>query len=177
MPCYDASSGRDALPASLRGDLILLPLYEYWVSRRAGRPFPDRADISPHGLGPKLLPHIGLAELDASNLPASRMRLVGTALVGEIGADPTGKLVSDYASGDHLASLVALATTMLRHRRPVFGEAPFLLQKDRFLVARRLYLPLTHGGSEPTMLLFGQTFQRAPDVAAFSQTTQTVLPG
>jgi hypothetical protein len=177
MPCYDAPKGaaRNALPAALRDDAILLPLYEYWVTQRGNRAFPDRADISPHGMGPKLLPHVGLAEIDAANLPESRLRLLGTALVTELGFDPTGKKVKDYASGEHLDSLVALATLMLEQRKPVFGEAPFFVQPHRSLVARRLYLPLSQGGSEPTLMLFGQTFYRPADAAAFHRITHVIL--
>jgi hypothetical protein len=179
MPCYDAPKGADrhALPAALRGDPILLPLYEYWARQRGARDFPDRADISPHGIGTKVLPHVGMAELDIGNLPASRMRLVGTAVVDELGFDPTGKQVHEYASGQHLELLVSLAQDMLRHRRPVFSETGFHLQEDRLLIARRLYLPLSHGGSEPAILLFGQTFQRAADDTAFRQATRSILPG
>lgn len=145
MPCYDASAGvgRDALPPSLRGDRILLPLYEYWAGQRTGRPFPDRADISPHGLGPRLLPHIGLVELDTQNLAESRIRLIGTAVVDELGFDPTGKRVREYSSGQYLELLVSLARDMLRYRRPVYSETGFRLHEDRFVIARRLYLPLS----------------------------------
>lgn len=179
MPCYDASTatGRDGLPVALCEDAILLPLYDYWQSRRAGRPFPDRADISPHGIGPKLLPHVGLAELDAGNLPASRIRLVGTAIVDELGVDPTGKRVGDYASGEYLEFMVSLAADMLQHRKPMLGVSAFRLHEDdRFLMVRRIYLPLTHGGSEPVMLLFGQTFHRPSDPAALKRVTRFVLP-
>ena len=177
MPCYDATTaaGRDALPVALREDTILLAIYDYWRSRCTGRAFPDRADISPHGLGPRLLPHLGLAELDLGNLPQSRMRLVGTAIVDTLGFDPTGKRAGEYAKGEHLALLVSLATDMLRHRRPVFSEVGFRLHEERVLMVRRLYLPLSYGGSEPAMLLFGQTFHPPADPAAFERVTRAVL--
>lgn len=178
MPCYDAlaMTGRDSLPSALREDAILLALYDYWQMQRAGRPFPDRADISPHGIGPKLLPHVGLADLDPGNLAASRIRLVGTAIVDELGLDPTGKRVGDYASGVYLEFKIALAADMLRHRRPMLGVSAFRLHEDdRFLMVRRIYLPLTHGGSEPVMLLFGKTFHRPSDPAVLSQAIRLVL--
>jgi hypothetical protein len=169
-------SGPDALPVALRKDATLLALYDYWQSRRGARDFPDRADISPHGLGPKLLPHVGLAELDLADLSASRLRLVGTAIVEGLGLDPTGKRVRDYARGEYLEFMVSLAADMLRHRRPMLGESAFRLREDRFLMVRRLYLPLSHGGSEPAMLLFGQTFHRPSDPAALERQTRVVLP-
>lgn len=177
MPCYDASTaaGRDALPVALREDPILLAIHDYWQSRRLGRAYPDRADISPHGLGPKLLPHVGLAELNLDDLPQSRMRLVGTAIVEQLGFDPTGKRASEYARGEHLALLISLATDMLRHCRPVFSEARFRLHEERFLMVRRLYLPMSHGGSEPRMLLFGQTFHPPADPDSFSRVTRVIL--
>lgn len=177
MPCYDASPGlsRDALPVALRSDCILLPLYEYWASRRAGRAYPDRADISPHGLGPKLLPHIGMVEIDTGDMAASRMRLIGTAIVQELGFDPTGKPVRDYSSGEYLEFLLSLVREMLLHRRPVFSEAGFCHYEDRFVLSRRLYMPLSHGGSEPALLLFGQTFVRPENPSDLEQVTRVVL--
>lgn len=176
MPCYDASTaGRDALPAGLREDPVLLAIYDYWLSRRGDRPYPDRSDISPHGLGPKLLPHVGLAEIDAADLRKSRLRLLGTAIVEELGYDPTGKRVSEYAKGKHLELLIELAGEMLRRRRPVFSETAFRPSQERFLMVRRLYLPLSQGGEAPTLLLFGQTFQRPSDPAALERETRVVL--
>ncbi|MBM3538562.1 MAG: PAS domain-containing protein [Alphaproteobacteria bacterium] len=170
-----AMSGHDGLPAALREDATLLALYDYWQSRRGTRPFPNRADISPHGLGPKLLPHVGLAELDAGDLRNSRMRLVGTAIVEGLGLDPTGKQVGDYAHGEYLEFMVSLAADMLRHRRPMLGESAFRLREKRFLMVRRLYLPLSHGSSEPTMLLFGQTFYHPADPADLDRVTRLLL--
>lgn len=177
MPCYDASTdaGRDALPVALREDAILLALYEYWQSRRMGRAYPDRSDISPHGLGPKLLPHVGLAELDVGDLRRSRMRLVGTAIVEELGFDPTGRLVGEYAKGEHLELLLSLGGDMLRKRRPVFSETAFRPSQERFLMVRRLYLPLSQGAEAPTLLLFGQTFQRPSDPATLERVTRVIL--
>jgi hypothetical protein len=164
------------LPPSLAADSVLSALYGYWCRQRGSKPFPDRADISPLDLGPRLLPHIGIIELATDDLAKSRVRLVGTALVDELGADLTGKLLSDYASGEYLASLVSLIDDMLRHRAALFSEGGFRWHEERAVMTRRLYLPLSQGGDTPVLMLWGQTFQR-PHQVDFHAGSRTVLTG
>ncbi len=180
MPPVDqaSASGRASPipPPTLAADSVLSALYGYWCRQRGAKPFPDRADISPLDLGPRLLPHIGLLELAPEALSESRIRLIGTALVDEVGADLTGKKLTDYVSGDYLAAIVSLLDDMLRHRAPVFSEGGFRWHEERAVMTRRLYLPLSQGGEAPSLMLWGQTFQR-PDRVAYTAGSRTVLIG
>jgi hypothetical protein len=174
MPPVDRASAPPALPPELAADSVLSALYAYWCRQRGAKPFPDRADISPLDLGPRLLPHIGMLELQPEALAESRVRLIGTVLVDECGMDLTGKRLADYAAGGYLASILSLVEEMLRHRAPVFNEGGFRWHEERAVMTRRLYLPLSHGGEAPALLLWGQTFQR-PDRVAYTAGSRTVL--
>lgn len=164
------------LPPTLAADSVLSALLAYWCRQRGDKAFPDRADISPLDLGPRLLPHIGMLELEPDDLATSRMRLVGTALVEEYGTDLTGKRLDDYASGAYLDSIVVLLKDMLKHRAPVFSEGGFRWHEDRAIMTRRIYMPLSHGGSAPALMLWGQTFQRpAASLATFKKVDSAIL--
>lgn len=166
-----------ALPPALAADAVLSALLAYWRRQRGSKAYPDRADISPLDLGPRLLPHIGMLELEPGNLAASRARLIGTSLVEEFGQDLTGKTLTDYAAGDYLASIVSLMEDMVRSRAPVFSEGGFRWHEERAVMTRRLYLPLSHGGETPTLMLWGQTFQRPPGRVVYQAGSRTILTG
>lgn len=165
------------LPPALAADTVLSALLAYWRRQRGSKAFPDRADISPLDLGPRLLPHIGMLELVPGSLAESRGRLIGTNLVEEFGMDYTGKTLADYTSGDYLASIVSLMEDMVRSRAPVFSEGGFRWHEERAVMTRRLYLPLSHGGETPALILWGQTFQRPPGRVVYQAGSRTILTG
>src|SRR5690349_9111742 len=82
----------------IAGQPLIAALLDYWEVKRDGRPMPDRRDIDPAELPPKLLPHLLLGEtLDGGT--RWRYRLVGTEIVRRLGFDPTGKYIDDVLGG------------------------------------------------------------------------------
>jgi hypothetical protein len=141
----------------LASDPILGPLYRYWNQRRGDRRMPDRRDIDPLDLGAKLLPHIGLMDIVDGGARV-RYRLLGTAIVERWGSDATGKFMDEVTSGTYSAYIHSLYRTLAHARAPVFSESLFRWDIEGYLRTRRLYLPLTHGGSEVKIALIGQVF-------------------
>ena len=145
------------VPELLSADPILGALYRYWNRRRGHRRMPDRRDIDPLELGPKLLPHVGLMDIVDGGARV-RYRLLGTAIVERWGSDPTGKFMDEVMSGSYSDYIHGLYRELVRARAPVFSESVFRWDVAGFLRARRLYLPLTHHGEEVAIALIGQVF-------------------
>jgi hypothetical protein len=143
--------------ALLESEPILGALYRYWSQRRGQRRMPDRRDIDPLALGPKLLPHIGLMDVIDGGA-RMRYRLLGTAIVERWGNDPTGRYMDEVMSGTYAAFIHSLYRTLVQARAPVFSESLFRWDAEGYLRTRRLYLPLTHGGADVAIALIGQVF-------------------
>lgn len=151
------------MPQRFADEPILLALYDYWVRKRRVAPVPDRRDIDPLEIGPSLLPHLALLELE-DGVARVRYRLVGTALVERFGRDPTGLYLHDVMSGSYLEFIHSLCRDVYEHRCPVYAESLFRWDVDGHMHARRLYLPLTDGGSEVAIALIGQVFHASPNI-------------
>lgn len=145
------------VPELLAGDPILGALYRYWNRCRGERRVPDRGDIDPIALGPKLLPHVGLMDI-VDGGGRVRYRLLGTAIVERFGSDPTGKFMDEVMSGTYSDYIHGLYREVVRARAPVYSESVFRWDVAGFVRTRRLYLPLTHGGDAVAMALIGQVF-------------------
>lgn len=79
---------------------VLERLLAYWNSKRAGRPWPLRADIEPAEIK-RLLPHIMLVDISRDPFRV-RYRLVGTEVVRVSHFDFTGQYLDQlvFESGD-----------------------------------------------------------------------------
>jgi hypothetical protein len=141
----------------LAADPVLGALHRYWNRCRGARRVPDRRDIDPIALGPKLLPHIGLMDIVEGGARV-RYRLLGTAIVERFGSNPTGKFMDEVMGGSYSEYIHGLYREMLRAHAPVFSESVFRWDVSGFVRTRRLYLPLTHGGDAIAMALIGQVF-------------------
>lgn len=141
----------------LASDPILGALYRYWNLRRGTRRMPDRRDIDPIDLGPSLLPHLGLMDIVDGGARV-RYRLLGTNIVERWGRDPTGRFMDEVMSGTYGAYIHSLYRTLVQACAPVFSESLFRWDAEGYLRARRLYLPLTHGGTDVAIALIGQVF-------------------
>jgi hypothetical protein len=151
------------MPKRFADEPILAALYDYWWRKRRSSPVPDRRDIDPLEIGPSLLPHLGLLEIE-DGAARVRYRLLGTALVERFGRDPTGLYLHDVMSGTYLEFIQSLCRDVYVHRCPVYAESLFRWDVDGHMHARRLYLPLTDGGSEVAIALIGQVFHAPPEV-------------
>ena|SRR5579862_9814549 len=132
-------------------------LLRYWNAQREGRVMPARAEIDPLEMGPKLLPHLLLCDLqDRAARP--RYRLVGTNVVRRWGFDPTGRYL-DEAMGPYFAYLGDLLRQLYNERAALHAGCAFRWGVNRELEAHHLLLPLSKGGSDPAIALVGLAFR------------------
>lgn len=139
----------DATPTSP----VRQQLLAYWQSKLNGRKAPRREDILPEELG-ALLPWVVL--LDVVGTPSRfRVRLAGTGVVREYGAEMTGQFLDDVDLG------VARDRSLDDHRRavsefrPVVGTFEFKKRDGRWMSYERIALPLSADGKTVNMLLCG----------------------
>jgi hypothetical protein len=144
---------------SLIGHDALRQLYDYWLSRRSGRPVPLRRDIDPIAMTAPLLPHLIIAERAGGDL---RYRLVGTRIVEAHGLDYTGWTLSRLATGEALALARQLYRPVMDKGVPVYSEGPFTWPGGEFRWTRRLHLPMSRDGDGIDMALVGQVFDPRP---------------
>jgi hypothetical protein len=141
----------------LREDPILLALAQYWVGRRNGRDFPDRADIDPLAMPRSILPHLSLAEISDGGRRA-RYRLVGTEIVNRLGQDFTGQQVSEVMTGDYHLFITSMFRGVCEYRAPLYSESQFRCEVA-LSRTRRLLLPLSCNRSgRVDQVLMGQTW-------------------
>ena len=138
-----------SLPASA-DPAIYKPALAWWsrVVKQLGR-LPSRADLEPHDLGAKALPHVILVDIidDAADL---RFRLMGTAHVEFNRRDLSHQFFSQvYPSGSPvLAYLKGLYRDMIASRRPLWTLNEFIPPTREFPVRMgRLMLPLSTDGA------------------------------
>ena len=171
-------------PLEVIADKRMLTLYQYWDSKRAGRPMPTRADIDPTEI-PTLLPFILLIDvLDGG--ADFRYRLVGTDIVRWVGNDLTGRTFAEVLPAGNYADYIAgIARESIRQRSALYSEGGFVVDGRVDRQVRRLVLPLSADGTTVNMFLCGQIaiaaiknaqIQQVPDGAPFNETLRVVLP-
>jgi hypothetical protein len=138
-------------------------LYRYWLGKRGDRAMPARKDIDPAEI-PALLPYLILAEKVGDKF---RYRLVGTAIVQEVGIDPTGSFAGSYVSYDP-TSAAAFQTmgNVVSTGRPHLAAGQYELKPGfvhNFLV---LLLPLSDDGTNVNMALALRIARFSPDLGA-----------
>ena len=149
MPSHHAFS-------RIREEPVLLELYTYWEAARGAKDVPDRRDIDPIAMPRFILPHLVLTEIHDG--PRLKLRLVGTEIVRQHRRDNTGRFCDEFLDGPYLEYLNSLYIELQRTRLPLFSESVFR-HVDTHLLASRLILPLTLGGTDVCMALMGQTFK------------------
>ena len=130
------------------GEAVLDALLQYWSSKRQGRVMPERPEIDPVEMGPKLLPHLMITEYLESGRRA-RVRLCGTAAVTRLGCDPTGRRIEDTFNAEFSELLLGLHREVYRHATPVFSEWSLGWKDGRSLTLQLLLLPLVLHSPEP----------------------------
>jgi hypothetical protein len=145
------------LPAEAQLHPLLGSLLRYWNDQRENRIMPARPDIDPLEMGPKLLPHLLLCDLQDRGARL-RYRLVGTNVVRRWGFDPTGRYL-DEEMGPYFAYLAGLLRQLFAERVPLHASCAFRWGVNRELEANHLLLPLSKGGIDPAIALVGLTFR------------------
>lgn len=123
----------------------------YWTKRRRDRLMPDRSDIDPLHLPPRIWPNLLLAE-PVTGSRAIRYRLVGSAHVERYTFDFTGKTTAEIMQGSYRDYMEAIYWAVLEHALPVYSESQFRWDADSFAgghaFTRRLMLPLSCGETD-----------------------------
>ncbi len=156
------------MPYGDSDDGFLLALHAYWEQKRAGRDLPDRADIDPVEMPPRLLPYLFIVEY--AQIPGRwRYRLMGTEMVERLGADLTGCFLDKALGGRYCNYLVPLNNEIRRGRQPIYTESTLTSDDGGVLLTRRMLVPLTSGGGdEVAMILGAQTYHGAHAAPAHS---------
>ncbi|MEC9347129.1 MAG: PAS domain-containing protein [Pseudomonadota bacterium] len=152
-------------PADIR-HRALRALLAYWTERCPGPDrLPSRADIDPVGMK-AFLPHVML--VDVTGKPARfRWRLLGTATIGWLHRDMTGRWFDEIYAGPVLESMYGMYRTTVTTRRPArfTGRASFA-SKD-YVTFETLHLPLSAPGDPdgPVRMILGGAVLQIPDRA------------
>jgi len=135
-------------------------LHEYWLSRRAGRAMPSRADINPADI-PHLLPAIALVDIELAPFRV-RYRVVGTRLVQDMGHDFTGFYL-DELRFDKPDELLALYRRATQEKAPTFRSGTWRRPDGIVWGLETAILPLSEDGQQVTQCLAIEDFQDARD--------------
>lgn len=119
-------------------------VFEYWLSKRDGRPTPLRADLNPVEFDPSWLPWIFIYRLESSG--RFRCTLIGTEMVRIYGRDETGMFLDEIVPPKHAASRKRLFDRTVRDRLPVFYSGPALIPSGDSRRVERLLLPASSDG-------------------------------
>jgi hypothetical protein len=130
----------------------LCALYDYWDGRREDDLLPGRRHLDPLDI-PELLPNLTL--IDVAGAAGLRYRLVGTALVGRLGQDPTGRPVREVSLGSGWEESHPDFHYVTAERRPCLRRLRARTPGRNPLVSQRLLLPLAADGETVDMILGG----------------------
>ena len=166
MPLLSPSQDRPELPADAQVGVLagappdLLEMYAYWQHKRGPRPMPTRADIEPAEIK-RLLPGMLLVDVRPSPEGALEFvyRLVGTREVEMRGHDPTGKRVADAYYGKSADVVTACYRRVVETCQPFLDEDCFHLPGQEWSPSASIYLPLSSGGAQVTMVLVYSSFR------------------
>ena len=126
-------------------------LYSYWLSLRADRAAPARAQVDPMAMR-RTLPHLGL--FDVENDPRRyRVRIMGTEVVAWYGCDVTGRYLDEIDLGPDPAPVFAILDHVVATMTPAHMTGDYVKQDGRQIRYERLVLPLSSNGKETNMLL------------------------
>jgi hypothetical protein len=137
-------------------DRRLHTVLEYWSAKRGDRPMPSRREIDPIELGPAVLPHLMLVDIEAG--PRFRYRLFGTAVSEAFGSDPTGQYIDSIMVGRYRDFLLGLYSDLVAMKKPVYSTSIYGNPIGEKMWTQRLMLPLSSDGDTVDMVLACQVF-------------------
>ncbi len=126
-------------------------LHDYWASKKGDRKAPSRADIRPEEIVP-LLPSVYLVDVEGTRF---RLRLVGTEIVLEYGAEITGKYLDEIDLDAVRSAILGEYDTARRECLPQYHTWNYHKDDGRFLRYSRLILPLSSDGQTVDKMLCG----------------------
>ncbi|HEX2112842.1 MAG TPA: PAS domain-containing protein [Alphaproteobacteria bacterium] len=137
-------------------DQRLHAVLRYWTEKRGDQPMPSRRQIDPLELGPAVLPHLMLVDVEPG--PRFRYRLFGTAVSEAFGTDPTGQYIDAVMVGKYKDFLLGLYQDLITMKKPVYSTSIYGAQRDAKMWTQRLMLPLSSDGESVDMVLACQVF-------------------
>jgi hypothetical protein len=145
----------DAIPFK-DADARLHAVLSYWSGKRGDRPMPSRRNIDPLELGPGILPHLMLVDVEPG--PRFRYRLFGTVVSDAFGMDATGRYIDEVMVGKYKDFILGIYGDVVAMKKPVYSTSIYGPQPDRKMSTQRLMLPLSSDGSTVDMVLACQVF-------------------
>ena len=137
-------------------DERLHAVFDYWSGKRGGQPMPSRRQIDPLELGPTILPHLMLVDVEPG--PRFRYRLFGTAVSEAFGMDPTGQYIDVVMLGKYKDFLLGLYCDLVAMKKPVYSTSIYGTKRDQKMWTQRLMLPLSSDGNTVDMVIACQVF-------------------
>lgn len=132
----------------------LRELLSYWERLCAGRMAPSRADIRPADI-PRILPHLLLLDVLESGMDF-HIRLMGTHVVNGLGADLTGRYLSEVAGGGDENPMLTLARQAVETRVPnILGYRRLRPSGRLVILSEAIALPLSENGRDIDRILAG----------------------
>lgn len=129
-------------------------LYAYWNSKKDGDKLPTWSDINPRDIT-SLLPHVAVIGFEKNPL-RGRLRLVGTGLVSDLGADDTNSYLDERPAMNNVEKR---AFACRENRAPFFLEQlPLTWAVKNFKKYSVLALPISSDGIEVERILYMMSF-------------------
>jgi hypothetical protein len=94
-------------------------MHDYWLTKRADRLMPARADIDPLELR-DCLGNLCIVDVTGDMPPRFRFRLDGSNLVLSTGFDMTGKFLEEMPDAEYRRFVTAIYQRVVETRAPVF---------------------------------------------------------
>jgi hypothetical protein len=137
---------------------VLERLLAYWDLKRAGRPWPLRADIDPADIKP-LLPNIMLVDIMRQPFRV-RYRLVGTEIAHVAHFDFTGHFLDQltFEGGDSM-DWAGCYRQVTETGRPGFGTVHWLSPVAAHRWVEFLICPLSTDGASVTQCISGEDYE------------------
>jgi hypothetical protein len=139
-------------------------LYDFWMTKAAGRDMPSRAEIRPTEI-PRILPGISLIDV-APNIGHSLVRLAGTRLREIHDREITGLQIEDLDWGDKRDYWMAAYHRTIVEKRPTQGIVKGPRLHKEHVVQYWLKLPLSNDGNTVNMVLCYDYFIMASQATA-----------
>lgn len=137
---------------------LLTDLLRLWHDARGGRAMPARKDMDPIKLGPALLPHIMLIDVEHEPQPRFRWRLIGTHITTVLDRDMTGRYWDEIYQGKDLATLRLRADWVLQHRAPLRALGHATSHGRDFENLEALHLPLSDDDTTINMIFAASVY-------------------
>lgn len=117
---------------------------DYWNGKRGDRAMPSRADLDPTEMI-AFLPHVIL--LDVLREPVDfRWRLIGTVVEEHMSTPYTGRRFSEFAGQRAPSRIWVNSERVMRERRPVRSDIPYIGPKSDFTTIEDIMMPLASDG-------------------------------